>query len=318
MEFEWSALAFASKKPIEQLNATFIAAPRHISQTRIKQLVKQYLPKGNIVIGIAREPYVLGFEDQPQFTMLDKTAVMPLVHAVEASESRYKISLLEYTQRDLPYILAKPLFKQVLLVNGSWKYAFHHTDAYYALASSHTPYRYISPFSDEQEAKDYEVKLQAAITIPTPAQCKSESDLMRFANQIGHQSYDYTYQTGAILARASGKVYSIVATAYNKVLPYQTSAMHHGSERERHYSPAHDLNHYDAIHAEALLVADCLKRNIATDSCSLYINLLPCPTCALLISQTNIAEIVYSQDHSDGYAVKLLTNAGKQVRRLVL
>jgi deoxycytidylate deaminase len=50
---------------------------------------------------------------------------------------------------------------------------------------------------------------------------------------------------------------------------------------------------------------------------SLFINLLPCPTCARLLSQLPLGEVVYVEDHSDGYAVKILETSGKKVRRVV-
>ena len=37
-----------------------------------------------------------------------------------------------------------------------------------------------------------------------------------------------------------------------------------------------------------------------------------------MLCETGISEIVYSLDHSDGYAVKLLEKAGKTVRRHVI
>jgi len=36
-----------------------------------------------------------------------------------------------------------------------------------------------------------------------------------------------------------------------------------------------------------------------------------------MLSQTDIAEFVYQEDHSDGYAIKMLELAGKKVRRIV-
>ena len=50
----------------------------------------------------------------------------------------------------------------------------------------------------------------------------------------------------------------------------------------------------------------------------MFINLMPCPTCARMLAMTDIEEFVYSIDHSDGYAVKMLEAAGKKVRRVVV
>src|ERR1700744_4481729 len=106
-EFDWADLAFGSKKPLKELRATFIAAPRELSVERFKQLIKTYLPKGNIVLGISKEPYVEGFEDQPQFKMLKRKSVQNVIRQVNQANNQHKIYALEYFQRELPYILEK-------------------------------------------------------------------------------------------------------------------------------------------------------------------------------------------------------------------
>nr|AIA17188.1 Cytidine and deoxycytidylate deaminase zinc-binding region [uncultured bacterium] len=116
--------------------------------------------------------------------------------------------------------------------------------------------------------------------------------------------------------KKNGK-YKLLATTFNPVVPYQTYAMHHGASREINFSPPHDLNHYDTTHAEVELVIKAQKEKIDLKGTILFINLLPCPTCARMLSRTDIAEFVYVQDHSDGYAVKMLEASGKKVRRLV-
>jgi deoxycytidylate deaminase len=113
-------------------------------------------------------------------------------------------------------------------------------------------------------------------------------------------------------------MYKPLGGAFNKVVPYQTYAMHHGSAREKNFSPANDLNHYDTIHAEVALLINAQKNKTDLAGTTLFINLMPCPTCARMLSQTDIEEFVYSVDHSDGYAVKMLEAAGKKVRRVVL
>src|SRR5688572_1199568 len=73
-DFDWSKLAFSSKKnKLNALHATFIAAPRELSVERLKQLCKEQLGKGPIILGLAKEDYIEGFEDQPQFKTLQLT-----------------------------------------------------------------------------------------------------------------------------------------------------------------------------------------------------------------------------------------------------
>lgn len=315
MNFDWNDLAFASKKPLNDLRATFIAAPRKMSATRFTQLVKEYLPKGNIILGLAKENYVLGFEDQPQFRMLDVQTVQPIIDKVNNSPAKYKIATLAYNQRDLLHVINGLSIRRFIGVRGSWKYSFHTQPPYYALMKKGIPYELISPFASEEEAKEYAAKTKL-LTPPTSGMY-DEREMLDIATQAAKQSYDYSFQTGVSLGRKKGKKYELLATAFNPVLPYQTYAMHFGASREVNFSPPHDLNHYDTTHAEVELIIKAGREKINLKGTTLFINLLPCPTCARMLSQTDIAEFVYKEDHSDGYAVKMLELAGRKVRRVV-
>lgn len=315
--FDWSELAFGSKKQVNGLGAIFIAAPRQLSAKRFTELVKQYLPAGNILLGLAKEDYVLGLEDQPQFKVLKASEVQAVINKVNSSASRHKIYVLKYSQRELIYILEKLILQKVVLVNGSWYHAFHHKPEFYFIVNNKIPYEKVSPFTDQAEAKGFakKIKLPKLNTTGT----FSESGIMELVNQAARQSYDYGgHQTAVVLAKRQGSKYRALAVAHNKVVPYETYAMHFGSTREQYFSPLNDLNHYDTVHAEVELVVKAQKEKILLNNTSLFINLLPCPTCARMFVETDIEEFVYTADHSSGYAIKMLEAAGKKVRRLAV
>ena len=160
---DWSDIAFGSKKAVRNLKATFITAPRELSAERLIQLIKQFLPDGNIVLGISKEPYVSGFENQPQFRMLKLQDVQGTITKVNNAKLPAKVHILEYSQRELPFILEKLSFKRVILINGSWKYSFHTLPAFYELARQRIIPEYLSPFSDELEAQEYAKRLDKEI-----------------------------------------------------------------------------------------------------------------------------------------------------------
>lgn len=298
--FDWSELAFASKKPIKELRATFIAAPRELSEARLNQLVKAYLPSSHLVFGIAKEDFVLGFEEQPQFRMQKAASIEAIAKKVWSSASKHKVYLLHYFQRELPYILEKANFERVTLVNGSWKHTFHTNEAYYILANHHIPYDMVSPFASEEEAKNYDMKLTPQITKHVwpkpPSGSYSQKEMLDLANQVAQFSYDYNYQTGLVLGKRIGQKdrYRFLDFAFNKVMPYQTFAMHHGASRERNFSPPHDLNHYDTVHAEVSIIIKAAEKKINLRGTTIFINLLPCPPCSRMFAETDIAELVYS------------------------
>ena len=318
-QFMWSDLAFSSKKPLKDLDAIFIAAPREISAQRIKQLLKDYLPKANVVIGVSTEDFVVGLEGQPQFAMLQQTALTGLAKQVQDSKSPHKLYTLQYSQSDLPHILNKALFQQVLLVNASWHHSFHTLPAYYALVNSNTKYKYISAFTGEEEARAYEQKLQSQLITPKAAIGSVHTDeaMMNIAMDAAKSSYDYGFQTGAALGAKQKEGYKLLGWSYNAVVPFQTHALLHGASREAHFSPPNDLNHYDTVHAEVMAVLDAHRQGTSLKGATLFVNLMPCPHCARMLSQTGIADVVYFADHSDGYAVQLLQQTGKTIRRLI-
>lgn len=319
-DFDWGELAFSSKKPIRELGATFIAAPRELSQKRLVQLVKKYLLLGNVVIGISKEPFVVGFEGQPQFRMLGLDAVEGLARKIRASSSPNKLYMFGYSQREQKYLFEKTGFKRVVVINGSWKYMFHTTETFYALARAGVSYEQVSPFADEQEARDFEASVWpelSGLAVPKTQGLLSETEMLAAADRGSRASFDHSYQTGVSLGKKAEGGYELLGTSFNKVVPYQTYAWHHGPSREVNFSPPGDLNHYDAVHAEVEMIIKAAEQKLELDSATVFINLLPCPSCARMLAETKIAELVYSEDHSAGYAVQLLEKAGKTVRRVV-
>lgn len=320
--FDWSDLAFGSKSELKRLKATFIVAPREITPRRFKQLVKNYLPQGNIVLGIAKEELVDGFEGQPQFRMLREETVAEVIERVNRSQSKHGVYTLSYFQRELPYILEKSAFSRAVLVNGSWKHVFHTSKPYYVMASNGIKHEFVSPFCDSDEAKDYEAAIWDEITanldIPEYDTALSEQSAMDAVKQVAKCSFDYTFQVGLVLGRKTrGKdKYTFLDSTFNRVVPYQTYALHNGSSREKHLSPPQDLNFYDTVHAEIDMLIRAHKYGMDLKDTTVFMNLLPCPPCARMLSRLDVAEIVYELDHSDGYALSLLEISGKRVRRI--
>ncbi len=281
--------------------------------------------QGNVVLGISKEPYVDGFDGQPQFKMQQIQPAKDLSEKIAAAKIPSKLYILNYSQRELPFILEKVPFKHVVLVNGSWRQSFHTTPAFYALVNSGQKPKFVSPFADENEAKiaavSYQNEIGKALVLPTSTtkpNTYTEQQLMQLADQSAKQSFDHTFQTGAVLAKKSGSNYKLLATAYNQIVPYETFAMHHGASREQFFSPPNDLNHYDTVHAEVQGILSAQRNNLKLDGAAIFVNLLPCPVCSRVLVLSGITEIVYQHDHSDGYAVRLLQKAGLEVRRLVI
>ncbi|MDK2899443.1 MAG: dCMP deaminase [Patescibacteria group bacterium] len=314
-DLSWSDLAFGSKKCLRELDAIFIAAPREISKKRLTQLIKEHLPSGNIIIGCAKELYIDGFNNQPQFKTLQIDSSDKLIDKVNKSASHNKITVLHYNQSDFIHIVEKVKFRLVLLVNGSWYNSFHTRPEYYKLVSRNIDFKFISPFVDENEAKQYANNFD--VKTENTDELLSETQMMAIANQTASNSFDNAHQTGVAVGKKIGDKYKLITTAYNKGVPYPTFAWHFGALREKHLSSPGDLNYYDTVHAEVMLIMNAGQNKINLAGTTLFINLLPCPTCARMLCESSISEIVYTLDHSEGYAVALLEKANKKVTRLI-
>src|SRR6266496_6512952 len=270
LAYDWNELAFGSKKPISSLRGTFIMAPRHMSTKRFTALIKTLLPEGNIILGIAKEPYVEGLEQQPQFQMLQSQDIQPIIDKVNKSGLKQRIVMLHYHQRDITHILKSFDFRKVVLVNGSWYRAFHLRPEFYILMQRGVPFEKVSPFIDEFEAKAYPESIQLSKIPDTGA--FTQREMLAIATQVGRHSYDFGgFQIGVSLGRKQGSKYTLLATTYNMVVPYETYAMHHGASRELNFSPPNDLNHYDTIHAEVAMMIKAQKKHFDLRGTTLFI-----------------------------------------------
>lgn len=321
---DWSDIAFENKQRINNLNAIYILPSRDISEKRFIELIKQYLPKANLIMGIAKEQFISGFENQLQFSTLTLNRVNNLINKVNISKNTHKIYVLKSQQSEEKYIIDKLKLKNVIAINGSWKHTFHSSELYYSLINRKIDYELISPFIDEQEAKIYEIKTSKEIldkyrnsTLLQLSKNLDEKTMISNMRLAATLSYDYTFQTGCVLGKKikNNNKYRYLGYSFNKVVPYQTYAMHNGSQREQNFSPTNDLNFYDTTHGEIEMILFALNKHINLNDTTLFVNLMPCPTCARMISETPISTIVYLYDHSAGYAFKYLTMCGKDIKR---
>lgn len=309
--FQWEKLNDKNRQSLSSLRPIFILGSRTISKDRIQQLTKKLGGKRPVLWGCLLDEYIPGLEKSAQFRSLKLEKLESVLNEVNLDSNQ--VNVLRYRHRYLKYILREISLSAVIGIYGSWHKAFHFTNAYFEITQKKIPYRLVSSFVDEAAAKKYGQKLEKKYSITNKPDGKlTDEELMNLAKKTSKQSCDYTFQTGAILTRD----HQVLATAYNRVIPYKTYSLHHGASKEKHFSPPQDLNHFDTNHAEVELLLKATQEKINLKETSLYINLLPCPTCAKMIAASLIKEVVYQHDYSQGYAFDLLTKTGKVVRRV--
>lgn len=282
------------------MNNYFILAPREMSDARIKQLLKKYLPRGKVTFGIAKEKYIAGFENQPQFKTLSSALLSRL-----ASQSAGRLELFEYAQCDGVKIIEQLDFTHAIVINGSFHRSFHLRPEFAAINSKPAKLKYESPFTDEAEAIRYAKNHNS----PRPLPEFSENSIQQILAQESTRAFITDFQTAAAIVKDN----QIIALTHNPVVPYETYAWHFGLSREKHQTPAGDSSQYDTVHAET---AALLQAGLQAKGATIYMRTFPCPHCARNIVHAGISEVVYQLDYGDRYGYDLFEKANINYRRL--
>lgn len=304
-------------------NIIFIAGSRDISGKRLLQLFLKYRAKGKIIWGVYKEEFVSGFFGQPQFRTLNFAKLKNFYELVKNKygPSKEYFEIIEYAQDDEIQILSKINPRKAIFINGSWKLAFQRRAIYDFLNKNNIKFSLKSPFESEKEARSYEKNILPKVEEFVEGKIKTLIDKRSFKRSLRHnfyldvadavamQSFDYTWQTGAVLVRNE----EILLKGYNKILPFETYAMLHGSLREKNLSGLNDLNNYDTLHAEMDIVSQALQKKLSMKGSTLYVSLMPCPNCAKMLATTGISKIVCRREHYGGYARNLLESMNIEV-----
>ncbi|HQM15583.1 MAG TPA: deaminase [Candidatus Woesebacteria bacterium] len=295
--------------------AVFILGSRDISAARVAQLTQQlgqHLAKP-LVWGLLAEKAIIGLEQSPQFASLSQATLFEgLKIAQRASSSLPSIEVLLYSQKDTPAIIASHKWTAVIGINGSWHRAFHYREEYQAIQHRKIPYKLVSAFINQDEAIKYAQKISAQNTPLEihPSNIINDRQIMELVDKVAAQSFDHTWQTGAVLVQKN----QILLTAHNKVVPFETYSLLHGSSKEKNRTPPQDLNHYDTNHAEVELILQALQAGLNIDGSTLYLNLMPCPTCARMLIESGIKTIIYKQPHQADYVTRILCDGGITIK----
>ena len=99
-------------------------------------MIKDYLPSNNILLCIAKEDYIIGFDNQSHFRTLKHNDVKDIIEKVNRSKSKHKIYILDISQNDVKYLVEKIKFTRLILVRGSWHKVFHTNELFYRLVNN--------------------------------------------------------------------------------------------------------------------------------------------------------------------------------------
>jgi dCMP deaminase len=301
---------------MKQEKTIFIAGSREMSPKRVLDLFKRYSKKGKIIWGVYKEPFIKGFEEQPQFKTLNIEILNKFKTLLLKRDQTFdvRLEIIEYSQEDELEVINSLKIDKAIFINGSWKIVFHRRPIFELLKSKNIEFSLKSPFVDDAESLEYSKRIAESIEECIDAlmhQCilTSDEDYLGLADIVAKRSFDYTWQTGAVLVR-DGKV---ILTAHNRILPYENFAMHNGSLREKNMSALNDVANYDTIHAEMNMVIKALNEKVDIKGSTLYVNLMPCPSCARVLALSGIKKVVCRERHFGDYAEELFSDMGIEV-----
>lgn len=278
----------------------FILAAREMSNARVKDLLKKYLSRGKVIFGIAKEEYIAGFENQPQFKTLKPDFVKKL-----AAKSAGRLEVIEYSQADGVEVINNLDFNRAIVINGSFHRSFHLRPEFMAIADKKAELKYESPFIDEEEAKNFAEKFSRPNKFPE----FSESTIKQIIDEYSRHAFITDFQTASAVVKGG----QFIALTHNPVVPYETYAWHYGLSREKYQTPVGDSSRYDTVHAET---ATLIHAGPKAKGATIYVRTFPCPHCARNIVFAGIKEVIYELDYGDKYGYNLFDKAGIKYRRL--
>lgn len=166
----------------------------------------------------------------------------------------------------------------------------------FALLSSHDE----SDFSAEYEA----LKLNRSASlakIPVGNRISRDELFMNITRLVGLRSTCLRAKVGALIVKEG----RIISMGYN--------------------GPASGLLHCVdcsgagctlSLHAESNAVSYAARSGVSIEGATLYCSLSPCPTCAKIIIQSGIKEVVYGEAYRDTSGLELLSSLGILVREV--
>ncbi len=115
---------------------------------------------------------------------------------------------------------------------------------------------------------------------------------MDIANRMGLMSYDTKRKVGAIAVLNN----NILSCGFNGT---PTGFLNTCQDPD-------GVTYPWVVHAEANLVAKAAAEGIKLAGSTVYVNTAPCDTCALLLIQSRVAEVIYQDDYKTDSGLKSL------------
>ena len=140
-----------------------------------------------------------------------------------------------------------------------------------------------------------------------------DSYFMKVAEDIATRSTCLRRQVGAVLVKDN----RIIATGYNGAPDGMQHCLEIGCLREQQNIPSgKNIELCRAVHAEQNALMQAAKHGGSVNGAKLYVTTYPCVTCAKLLIQAGVNEIVYINAYPDYLSEEILAKSSVAVRKL--
>ncbi len=339
LKLKWHKLGDKKKKYLSQAkNSALILGSGFVQRERFNKILTdlQSEKRELIIIGLLEEEFIPGFENSLQFQTLKKEKTLNYLEEIDERIAQ-KVLLLEYSHRFTKYLVKELNSSKILAFNGSWKNIIHYQDFWWEAYENGVKIETVSPFQNEEFAREYSEKIKLnnlewlenkwkdsigysflgdeeesfkKVSVKKKFPKLKNEDLMKFCDDVGKLSWDWTGQTGCCLVRDG----EILEYGYNKVLPYAGAMFHKGSVREKRHAPiGENLELGETVHAEINAILKMSSKGKKLEAVDLWVNKFCCPYCARAVASSHIKRIFYKDEYINDLSYEVINSSGKEV-----
>ena len=141
-----------------------------------------------------------------------------------------------------------------------------------------------------------------------------EQHYLQMVKLIAERSGCMSRHVGALITNEG----RIIASGYNSAPRGFKNCYETGICLRKNDPSGQNLNTCYAVHAEQNAIAAAAYFGIATEGCTMYLSCHPCASCAKLILQAGIKEVIYMEDYPDEFAKRLFAESPNIIIRQVI
>lgn len=136
---------------------------------------------------------------------------------------------------------------------------------------------------------------------------------MKIAYLVADRSTCLSRKVGAVVVRDN----HIISTGYNGAPKGVIHCLDTGCIRKERGIPSGErLDICKAVHAEQNAIIEAAYNGVSTKGASIYVTVTPCFTCAKMLINAGIKEIVIDGDYPTQDSVSLFEEVGIKIRKL--